>query len=55
MDTHIIAKEEIITLLSSWYNAIISQHIIKAKHLKEEIDRNIHSIEEDSNISIYYS
>ncbi|KFM95049.1 hypothetical protein D0U04_27445 [Bacillus clarus] len=55
MDTHIIAKEEIITLLSSWYNAIISQHIIKAKHLKEEIDRNIYNIEEDSNISIYYS
>lgn len=55
MDAHIIEKEEMITLLSSWYNAIISQHIIKAKHLKEEIDRNIHSIEGDSNISIYYS
>ncbi|MGI8282561.1 hypothetical protein AB2568_030190 [Bacillus mycoides] len=55
MDTHMRTKEEIIALLSSWYNAIISQCIIKAKHIKEEIDRDIHSIEQDTNISIYYS
>ena len=55
MSTQIVSKEEITRLLNDWYQTIISQHVIKAKYLKSEIDNKIHHIEEDQNILIYYS
>ena len=47
MSTQIVSKEEITRLLNDWYQTIISQHVIKAKYLKSEIDNKIHHIEED--------
>lgn len=38
MSTQIVSKEEITRLLNDWYQTIISQHVIKAKYLKSEID-----------------
>ncbi|MEC3020354.1 tetratricopeptide repeat protein [Bacillus cereus] len=55
MSVQLVSKEEITKLLNDWYQTIISQHVIKAKKLKEEIDNKIHHIEEDQGILIYYS
>ncbi|WP_242220355.1 Rap family tetratricopeptide repeat protein [Bacillus cereus group sp. BfR-BA-01380] len=55
MNTSVVPNEEISNLLNSWYQSIISQHAIKATHLKEEIDKKIFNIEENQDILTYYS
>ncbi|MDQ0174662.1 Rap family tetratricopeptide repeat protein [Bacillus chungangensis] len=51
----VIAKEDITKLLNDWYVEIRSHHVIKARKLKEEIDKKINNIEPDQEILIYYS
>ena len=55
MDVGVIAKEDITKLLNDWYVEMRSRHVIKARKLKEEIDKKINKIEPDQEILIYYS
>ncbi|MFC3783132.1 Rap family tetratricopeptide repeat protein [Bacillus chungangensis] len=55
MSVEVITKEDITKLLNDWYVEMCSHHVIKARKLKEEIDKKINNIEPDQEILIYYS
>ena len=55
MSTGVITKEDITKLLNDWYVEMRSRYVIKARKLKEEIDKKINNIEPDQEILIYYS
>ncbi|MED3463754.1 tetratricopeptide repeat protein [Bacillus thuringiensis] len=50
-----LGNEQITKLLNDWYQEIRAQHIIKAKQLKQKIEKEINNIEEDQNLLLYYS
>ncbi|GGE79545.1 Rap family tetratricopeptide repeat protein [Priestia taiwanensis] len=55
MTVEVITKQEITKLLNDWYQEMRVHHVIKARKLKEEIDRKINRMEEDRDILTYYS
>ena len=55
MNVGVVTKEDITKLLNDWYVEMRSRHVIKARKLKEEIDKKINNIEPDQEILIYYS
>ncbi|MED0991408.1 hypothetical protein [Bacillus nitratireducens] len=55
MVSHLKTKDIITQLLNNWYQEIRAQHLKEAKHLKDEIDKHINSINEDSNLLFHYS
>ncbi|WP_242267264.1 Rap family tetratricopeptide repeat protein [Bacillus cereus group sp. BfR-BA-01518] len=48
-------NEQITQMLNDWYSEIRARHLGSAHRLKLEIDKKIHSIEEDQNLLLYYS
>ncbi|PEI90953.1 Rap family tetratricopeptide repeat protein [Bacillus pseudomycoides] len=55
MSAHVVTKEQIKHSLDAWYQAMLKQQVEKATRLKEEIESKISHMEEDQNISFYYS
>jgi tetratricopeptide (TPR) repeat protein len=55
LTVEVITKQEITKLLNDWYQEMRVHHVIKARKLKEEIDRKIDRIEGNRDILTYYS
>ncbi|PEJ31470.1 Rap family tetratricopeptide repeat protein [Bacillus pseudomycoides] len=55
MSAHVVTKEQIKHSLDAWYQSMLQQQVEKATRLKEEIESKINHMEEDQNISFYYS
>ncbi|MGA4467100.1 tetratricopeptide repeat protein [Bacillus bombysepticus] len=55
MEVQTQRNEQITQMLNDWYSEIRAKHLGNAHRLKLEIDKKIHSIEEDQNLLLYYS
>ncbi|MEH6933776.1 hypothetical protein [Bacillus sp. JJ783] len=50
-----LENDQIMELLNDWYQTMLKQQLHKAKELKMQIDSKMKNVEDDQNLSLYYS